>query len=454
MIIVDQALKRRQSEGRPIRVGLIGAGYMGRGIALQILTSVPGMKLVAIYNRHISDARLAYSNAGIEKVQAVETAMQLETAMNDGIYAVTENALAICEAEGIDAIIEVTGTIDFGAQVVLAAAAAGKHIILMNAELDATLGPILKVYADRAGVLLSTSDGDQPGVIMNLLRWVQSIGFKPVLAGNMKGLQDPYRTPETQKEFAARNKQKPAMVTSFADGTKISMEMAVVANATGFRVGRRGMYGPRCAHVNDAPGLFPVEQMLGGGLVDYTLGAEPAPGVFVIGHNENPLQQQYMNYYKMGDGPFYVFYTPYHLCHVEAPLTVARVVLFGDVAATPLGAPVCEVVAVAKRNLDAGEILDGLGGFCCYGVLENTPVSRNGNLLPLGLAEGCRLATAVPMDRPLTFDDVEMPVGRLCDTLWEEQRRFFQTGAGHSAEICLQMPEWQESARGKGLVRP
>lgn len=421
MIIVDQALKKRHQEGRPIRVGLIGAGYMGRGIALQILTAVPGMKLVAVYNRHIADAQLAYANAGIEKMRAVETAAQLESAMKEGTYAVTENAMAICEAEGIDAIIEVTGTIDFGAQIVLAAAAAGKHIILMNAELDATLGPILKVYADRAGVLLSTSDGDQPGVIMNLLRWVQSIGFKPVLAGNMKGLQDPYRTPETQKEFAARNKQKPAMVTSFADGTKISMEMAVVANATGFRVGQRGMYGPRCNHVNETPRFFPVEQMLNGGLVDYTLGAEPAPGVFVIGYNENPLQQQYMNYYKMGDGPFYVFYTPYHLCHVEAPLTVARVVLFGDVAATPLGAPICDVIAVAKRNLKAGEVIDGLGGFCCYGVLENAEVCATESLLPQGVAEGCRVKWDIPKDQALTYADVDLPVGRLCDRLRVEQ---------------------------------
>jgi predicted homoserine dehydrogenase-like protein len=421
MIIVDQALKRRQSEGRPIRVGLIGAGYMGRGIALQILTAVPGMILAAVYNRHISDALRAYQNAGINDVRVVETASQLSVAIRAGHYAVTENAMAICEAEGIDVIIEVTGTIEFGAQVVLAAAHAGKQIILMNAELDATLGPILKVYAERVGVALSTADGDQPGVIMNLLRHVRSIGFKPVLAGNMKGLHDPYRTPETQKEFAARNKQKPAMVTSFADGTKISMEMAVVANATGFRVGQRGMYGPRCSHVREAAELFNEEQMLRGGLVDYILGAEPAPGVFVIGFNDNPLQQQYMQYYKMGEGPFYVFYTPYHLCHLEVPLTVARVVLFGDTAAKPIGAPVCEVVAIAKRDLKAGEMIDGLGGFCCYGVLENSNARKAENLLPQGLAEGCRLKRGILKDQALSYADVDIPTGRLCDRLWGEQ---------------------------------
>lgn len=435
MIIVDQALKKRQSENNPIRVALVGAGYMGKGIALQILRSVPGMELVAVYNRHLPAARSAYENAGIDEITVVKSADQLEDAMALGKYAVTENVMALCEAEGIDAIIESTGTIEFGAGVVMAAVAARKHVILMNAELDATLGPILKVYADRAGVVLTTADGDQPGVIMNLLRWVESIGFKPVLAGNMKGLQDPYRTPETQKSFAAEHHQKPAMVTSFADGTKISMEMAVVANATGFRVGRRGMYGPSCKHVNEAPGLFPEDQMLGGGLVDYVLGAEPAPGVFVIGYNDGALQKQYMKYYKMGQGPFYVFYTPYHLCHFETPLSVARAVLFQDAVAAPLGVPICDVVALAKRDLKAGDILDGFGGFAAYGVLENAGVSHGENLLPFGLAESGRLVADVKKDQPITRSHVALPKGRLIDHLRSEQDHLFVEGKTNSCGI-------------------
>ena len=146
---------------------------------------------------------------------------------------------------------------------------------------------------------------------MNLYRWVDTIGYKPVLAGNIKGLQDHYRTPETQKGFADAVKQKPKMITSFADGTKISMEMAVVANATGFRVGKRGMYGPECKHVTEAVNLFPMDQLMNGGIVDYVLGAEPGPGVFVLGYNDNPIKQQYAQYLKMGDGPLYVFYVFY-----------------------------------------------------------------------------------------------------------------------------------------------
>ena len=261
MVIIDKALKKRQHENNPIRVAIIGAGYMGRGIALQIIKYIKGMRLVAVSNRTLSEAGRAYHDAGVESVGPVETVKQLEEVIAGNRYAITDNPMLLCKAENIDALIEVTGTIEFSAHVALKAIENGKHVILMNAELDATIGPILKAYADRAGVILTNADGDQPGVIMNLYRFVEAIGCQPVLAGNMKGLQDPYRTPETQKSYAAQYNQKPRMVTSFADGTKISMEMAVVANATGFKAGRRGMYGPRCGHVRDAVKLFPMDQI-------------------------------------------------------------------------------------------------------------------------------------------------------------------------------------------------
>ncbi len=421
MIIVDKALERIAAERKPVRVGLIGSGYMGRGIALQIISATEGMILPVIANRTLSKAKRAYFDAGINNVREVSTVTQLEEALSSGVPAVTEDAMVVCQTEGIDAIIEATGTIEFAAHVVLEGIRNKKHIILMNAELDATLGPILKVKADKAGVVITNTDGDQPGVIMNLFRFVKSIGCRPVLAGNMKGLQDPYRTPETQKGYAEKYHQKPHMVTSFADGTKISMEMAIVANATGFRAGQRGMFGPRCQHANEAIELFPKEKMLDGGLVDYILGAEPAAGVFIIGYNQNPIQQQYLNYYKMGDGPFYIFYTPYHLCHLEVPLTAARAVLFQDAAITPLGRPVCDVVAVAKQDLLKGDVLDGIGQFMSYGVLENSDCCRSEELLPMGLASGSRLIRDIPKDTAITYNDVHLPENRLCDVLRNEQ---------------------------------
>jgi predicted homoserine dehydrogenase-like protein len=430
MIIVDKALQKRQAEGRPVRVALVGAGYMGRGIALQIERYIPGMRLAAIANRTLPAALSALRDAGVEKFRTVETVAQLEETIAGGGCAATDDALLPCRAEGIDVIIEATGNVEFSAHVALEAIENGKHMVLMNAELDATVGPILKVHADRAGVIVTNADGDQPGVIMNLLRFVRTIGYHPVLAGNIKGLQDHYRTPETQKGFAEQHHISAQMATSFADGTKISMENAVVANATGFRVGRRGMYGPRCTHVKEAVDLFPLDKLLDGGLVDYILGAEPGPGVFVLGYNDDPSRRSYMNYFKMGEGPLYAFYVPYHLPHLEVPLTAARAVLFGDAAVTPLAGPVCEVITIAKRDLKAGETLDGIGGFTCYGTIENADICRGENLLPMGLSEGCRLLRDLPRDRALTYGDVEMPPGRLCNRLRKEQDRYFHPEGG------------------------
>jgi predicted homoserine dehydrogenase-like protein len=425
MIIVDTALEKRQQEGNPVRVALVGAGYMGRGITLQIERYIPGMKLVAISNRTVSRAERAYTEADIESVKFVETVSQLENAIARDQYAITDDAILLCQADNIDAVIESTGEVEFGAQVTMEAIEYHKHVILMNAELDATVGPILKTYADRAGVVITNADGDQPGVMMNLIRFVRTIGYNPVLAGNIKGLQDHYRTPETQKGFAAQHSITPQMATSFADGTKISMENAIVANATGFRVGKRGMYGPSCSHVSEAVHLFPIDQLLNGGLVDYILGAEPGPGVFVLGYNDNPVRQSYMKYFKMGDGPLHVFYTPYHLPHLEVPLTAARAVLFGDAAVAPIGAPVCDVITVAKRDLKIGEVLDGIGGFTCYGVIENSGICHPQELLPMGLAEGCSLKRDISKDQVITYADVELPPGRLCGKLRAEQDSLF-----------------------------
>lgn len=421
MIIVDNALKKRDRENNPVKVGIVGAGYMGRGTVLTIERSVPGMKVAALYNRTISKAAKAFEQAEINSYKRVESTEQLDQLIEDKGYAITDNPSVLCESENLDVIIEATGEIEFGAQVTLAAIKNRKHVVLMNAELDATVGPILKTYADKQGVVVTNADGDQPGVLMNLMRFVETIGYDPVLAGNIKGLEDPYRTPETQKEFAKKHKQKPRMVTSFADGTKLSMEMVVVANATGFKAGKRGMYGPECNHVSETLDLFPEDEMLDGGLVDYILGAEPGPGVFAICYNDHPVQKDYMSYFKMGDGPFYVFYVPYHLPHLEVPLTAARAVLFNDATITPAGPPVSEVITLAKKDLKAGEKLDGIGGFTCYGTIENSDVAREENLLPMGLSVDCFLKNDISKDQPIKLDDVSFPEGRVSDELWKKQ---------------------------------
>lgn len=429
MMLVDTALARRAAQGRPIRIGLVGAGFMARGIALQVALSVPGMRVAAIANRHLDGALRAYAEAGAHEVQAVDSLPALERAISRHQPAVTEDALLLCQAQGIDAIVEVTGTIEHAAHVTLQAIAHGKHVVLMNAELDGTLGPILKTHADRAGVVLTSADGDQPGVMMNLYRFVKGLGVKPVLCGNIKGLHDPYRNPTTQEGFARQWGQNPQMVTSFADGTKISFENAIVANGTGMRVAKRGMHGPTVAPgtpIQEVGALYPLEDLIEGpGIVDYVVGAMPGPGVYVLGTHSHPRQQHYLKLYKMGEGPLYCFYTPYHLCHFEVPNTVARAVLFGDATLAPLDAPRVEVLATAKRDLRAGEVIDGLGGYLTYGLADNAPIARAQNLLPIGLAEGCRLKRDIARDEVLSFDDVELPPGRLADRLWQEQMNQF-----------------------------
>ncbi|GMA13858.1 NAD(P)-dependent oxidoreductase [Deinococcus metallilatus] len=427
MIMVDTALRRREAEGRPVRVAMIGAGFMGRGVANQIINSVPGMELVAISNRNIANAERAYSEAGRTDFVRVETQAQLEDAIRRGQPAVTDDALLLCRSEQVDCLLDVTGDVEFGAQVTLEAIAHGRHMVTMNAELDATVGPLLKRRADAAGVILTAADGDQPGVQMNLYRFVRSIGLTPLVCGNIKGLQDPYRTPTTQKAFAERWGQNVNMVTSFADGTKISFEQAIVANGTGMRVERRGMRGTEFSgHVDELTKMYDVDELRRlGGVVDYTVGSKPGPGVFVLAAHDDPKQRHYLNLYKLGEGPLYSFYVPYHLCHFEVPLSAARVVLFGDAILQPLGAPQVDVIATAKTDLPAGTVLDGLGGYHTYGQCENADVVQAQRLLPMGLAVGCRLRRPVPRDQVLTYDDVELPAGSLAAALRAEQDRLF-----------------------------
>ncbi|HTY59677.1 MAG TPA: NAD(P)-dependent oxidoreductase [Bacteroidota bacterium] len=419
--MIDTALAAREKQGNPVRVAMVGAGFAGRMIAFH-LVAVPGIRLVAIVNRTPEHAVEAFRDAGVTRTTPAADGAALDAAVGRGECVVSRDHRAVCDAKCIDAVIEVTGTVEYGARVVLDAIAGHKHVVLVNAELDATLGPVLKSYADRAGVVLTDTDGDEPGVAMTLLRYLRSIGLRPVAAGNLKGLLDVRRTPATQKEFAQKTGQDPMKVTSFADGTKLSMEAAVLANAAGFGVGRRGMFGPQAHHVREMAHLLPAAAMLsGGGIVDYALGAEPHTGAFVVVHESDPHKVERLRYFKMGDGPFFVFYTPFHLPQVQVASTVARAVLFADATVAPLGAPRCEVITLAKRDLPEGTRIDGLGGYDVYGTIENAPAASGGRLLPAGVAEGCTLMRDVARDHPVTYDDVALPGNRLCDRLRGEQ---------------------------------
>ncbi len=435
MIIVDTALEAREAEGRPVRLAVTGAGFINRGMTNRVLNHTPGMDISVIVNRTPANALRCYAEAGVTDPVEVSTVAELTAAIEAGRPAYTTDHTVATRCELIDCVVEGTGTIFYAAPIVLDAIEHGRHVVMLNAELDGVIGPILKQRADAAGVVYTGCDGDQPGVQMNLLRFVTGIGARPLVAGNIKGLLDHYRTPETQARFAAEWGQTPEMVTSFADGTKIAFEQAVVANATGFTVAERGMIGPTFdGFIDDATTFYDLDMLEAhGGIVDYIVGTRPSPGVYVFAVHDDPQQHLYLKYGKLGDGPLYSFYVPYHLCHFEVPNSAARAVLFADPTITPTHGPRVDVIAMAKSDLASGTTLDGLGGFHTYGLCERHDTTRADRLLPVGLAEGCTLVRDVPKDAAITYDDVAVPAGRLIDELRAEQDAAFPlAGAGLS----------------------
>jgi predicted homoserine dehydrogenase-like protein len=422
MIIVDTALAARAAANNPIKVGLVGAGFMVQGLTNTIVNSVPGMRVVAISNRRPERAFSVFRYAGLEPSLA-ETAQQFENLAARGSPIVTEDPMLVCRSDHIDVVVDVTGSVEFGLHVALSAMEHGKHFVMMNAELDATLGPILQVYARKYGVVLSACDGDEPGLQMNLYRWVKGLGLIPRVVGNVKGLQDRYRNPTTQAGFAEKWGQNPTMVTSFADGSKISFEQTIVANATGFKVRSRGMsrgleYKDDVMKIGQLYDIDELREL--GGIVDYVVGT-PLTKIYCVAEQPDPKQQHYLSLYKMGDGPLYSFFVPYHLVHFEVPFSIARVALLRDGLATPLGPPVVEVCAVAKRELQAGEILDDYGMYMTYGEAVNATEMWQKRYLPEGLVAGCKLLRSISRDEVITYDDIVLPPGRLADEFRREQ---------------------------------
>ena len=290
-VMVDGLLRQRQTEGRPVGVGLVGAGFMARGLINQIVNSTPGMQVVVVYNRTPAKAAAAVSEAGATSVAAGSGA-DVDRAAAAGEVAITDDVHVLLASHRVDVVVDATGAVAFGAELALATFAAGKHLALLNAEVDATLGPLLVTKADAAGVVYTGVDGDQPGVQMNLIRFVRQLGLTPRVAGNIKGLQDPYRNPTTQEGFAKRWGQDPWMVTSFADGTKVSVEQALVANAAGLTVPKRGLYAmEHTGHVDELTTMYDIEELRAlGGVVDYVVGTKPGPGVYVLAEHDDPKQ--------------------------------------------------------------------------------------------------------------------------------------------------------------------
>ncbi len=411
MSLYDRLVARERS-GRPIAVGLVGAGQMGMGLVSQV-ACMRGMRIMAIADLMIDRAHQAFRAAGIaeQEIVVADDPGMADAAFAMGRRVVTRSADLLPQLPGLEAIIEATGIPDLGARIAFNAILGRKHVVLLNVETDVTVGPLLKRMADLAGVVYTGAAGDEPAATLELYQFAQALGLEIICAG--KGKNNPLDRAATPDMLAAEARLKgaaPKMLCSFVDGTKTMVEMAALANATGLLPSRRGLHGPTTT-VDQLARVFSLRDQGGildrPGVVDYAIG-NVAPGVFLVFTSTLHVVVDELRYLKMGDGPNWALYRPYHLTSLETPLSVARAVLDGEATIAPSCGLVAEVITVAKRRLRAGETIDGIGGFTVYGLVEHASIAHEEQLLPLGLAQGATLRRDLPPDTPLTYGDVSL----------------------------------------------
>lgn len=385
---INTQLRILEENNKQIKVSLIGAGLMGKGMVSQMML-MKGMIPAMVTSNKIQDAIDAYTLAGVSKEDIVvaNTLSEINVAMEKEKYVVTNITEYATKGNLVDVVVDATGVPDVGARVAIDAIMNKKHMVMVNIEADVTVGPILNKLAKNAGVIYTGTAGDEPGSVKEIYDFADASGFDIVAIG--KGKNNPIdfdATPDSVREKALKKNLKPLRLASFVDGTNTMVEMAAMANATGFLPDIRGGHGPT-AKVKDLPNIFRLKK--DGGIlnnykvVDYVNGI--APGVFVIVTTKLPQVHQEMKYLSMGDGPNYVLYRPYHLTSLETPITVARAVIYGEPTIAPIGKPVAEVVTMAKKDLKAGERLDGIGEYTILGSIESYENAKEENLLPIGL---------------------------------------------------------------------
>jgi predicted homoserine dehydrogenase-like protein len=403
-----EALEQRQREGRPVRVGLIGAGQMGTDILVQV-AQMPGIEVVAAADARpeIVETACAVVADPPRRPEVVEGAAGVAQALSRGRLAVARSFRDVCTADGVDVVIDATGNPNVGAEVALATIGARKHMVMMNVEADVTIGPYLSARAAEAGVVYTLGAGDEPSSTMELVNFVRSLGYPVVAAG--KGKNNPFRidaTPDAYVEEAARRNMNPRMLVEFVDGSKTMVEMVALANATGLVPDIPGMHGPnapldtldRVFCPKDEGGLLTRK-----GVVDFTVARGVAPGVFVVAEMRHPRLCERMNDLGLGKGPYFTYFRPYHLTSLEVPLSAAAAVLFGQSHMRPLPVPVAEVGARAKRDLAPGETLDAIGQYCYRGFALSRADALAHHALPLGLAQGARVTRRVAAGELLTY---------------------------------------------------
>ncbi len=429
--MIYRRLRQLEEEGKEIKIGLVGAGKFGTDVVTKVF-QMHGMRAAILADIKPDNAFEAYAINGVRKedILVPRSLGEANDAIAQGRHVFTEDPLLLAQSD-VDVVFEVTGVPDNGSRVAYHAITNRKHIVMVNVEADVTVGPILKKMADAAGVVYSCAYGDQPGVIMELYDWADALGFEVIVAG--RGTKrypfDRDGTPDDTferygfvEEWISSRRLNPYMYTSFRDGTKSQVESTCVANMTGLVPDVRGMHEPSVS-IPDLPKVFALKEDGGmlnrPGVVDLAncvgpdgrtiLDKNVAVGVFiVISTDALRFREEFTHWLYVGsNGKYATLYREYHLCGMEAPLTAAWAAIYKEPTGAPIGAPVADVFAVAKKDIKAGEKLDGGGGYTVYGLIDRAEVVREQNLLPLGLTYGTPTVCDIPKGTPVTYDMVK-----------------------------------------------
>ncbi|HLS54405.1 MAG TPA: NAD(P)-dependent oxidoreductase [Tissierellaceae bacterium] len=429
MIGINRKLRQLDVENKHIRVSLIGAGLMGKGMVSQMML-MKGMIPALVASNKLEDAIAAYTLAGVKKEDIIigRSLNQVNKAMEMGKLVATDIAEYATEANLVDVVVDATGVPNVGAKVAIDAIENGKHMVMLNVEADATIGPILNKLAKDAGVVYTGSAGDEPGAVMELFDFADAIGFDIIAIGKGKNNPIDYEaTPDSVLEKSKRFNIKPLRLASFVDGTNTMVELTSMANATGFVPDIQGGHGPK-AQVEDLAQIFSLKEDGGildkSGIVDYVKGI--APGVFAVVTTDLPQIKAELEMVAMGKGPNYVLYRPYHLVSLETPITIARAAIYNEATIAPMAGPVAEVVTRAKRDLKAGEYLDGIGEYTVLGSIDTYENARRNNLVPIGLiSPSTKVKRDIKKGELISLDMVELDTNTLIYQLKEQQDRIF-----------------------------
>jgi predicted homoserine dehydrogenase-like protein len=466
---LNEKIKELARQGKSINVAVAGLGQMGKSLVSH-LNDLPGFKILAVADKDskkvadmieilgITESEIFKIWTGIYEPQTgilgngkardmirdskideiinisnkidANIKIEIEKAFEEGRILFTDDVRILPGIENIDIVVDATGYTEVGAFVALSSIVGRKHVVTLNVETDITVGPILKKMSKDYGVVYTLSAGDEPAALKELYDFADGLGLEVICAG--KGKNNPLNmeaNPATLADYAASKGSSAKMMTSFVDGTKSMVEMACLSNATGLIPDCRGMHGARVS-IKELAKTFSLKKDGGildkTGVVDFAIG-DLAPGVFLVYATKNKMIKDVLNYLALGEGPNYLLYKPYHLTSIETPLSIARVYFDKEPWIVPSGGLVSDVLTVAKKDLAPGEIIDGIGGYMVYGLIDLYETTSKEKLLPIGLSQGCILKRCLKKGEPISYDDVDFPSDTLLLQLRKLQDKIIQS---------------------------